>query len=129
MSGNASGYAAIAVLVVLSFLFQTQLKQIAADVAPVLARADLGLTDRLWSAIRTIMTWRAALVVTIAGALFVIWFFALTKLDLSVALPLASIALVINAIGGGLLLGEPLSWGRIVGAVTVAAGIALVLNS
>lgn len=129
MSGNASGYAAIAVLVVLSFLFQTQLKQIAMDVAPVLARADLGLTDRLWSAIRTIMTWRAALVVTIAGALFVIWFFALTKLDLSVALPLASIALVINAIGGGLLLGEPLSWGRIVGAVTVAAGIALVLNS
>lgn len=129
MSGNASGYAAIAVLVVLSFLFQTQLKQIATDVAPVLARADLGLTDRFWSAIRTIMTWRAALVVTIAGALFVIWFFALTKLDLSVALPLASIALVINAIGGGLLLGEPLSWGRIVGAVTVAAGIALVLNS
>lgn len=129
MSGNASGYAAIVVLVVLSFLFQTQLKQIAMDVAPVLARADLGLTDRLWSALRTIVTWRAALVVIIAGALFAIWFFALTKLDLSVALPLASIALVINAIGGGLMLGEPLSWGRIVGAVTVAAGIALVMNS
>ena len=129
MSDNASGYAAIAVLVVLSFLFQTQLKQIAMEVAPVLARADLGLTDRLWSMIRMMMTWRAALVVAIAGALFAIWFFALTKLDLSVALPLASVALVVNAIGGGLMLGEPLSWTRIAGAVTVAAGIALVLKS
>jgi drug/metabolite transporter (DMT)-like permease len=129
MSGNASGYAAIALLVVLSFLFQTQLKQIAMEVAPVLARAELGLADRLWSVMRTILTWRAALVVTIAGALFVIWFFALTKLDLSVALPLASIALVVNAIGGGLMLGEPLSWTRIAGAITVATGIALVLNS
>lgn len=129
MSGNASGYAAIGVLVVLSFLFQTQLKQIAMEVAPVLARADLGLADRLWSMIRTMITWRAALVVAIAGALFAIWFFALTKLDLSVALPLASVALVVNAIGGGLMLGEPLSWARIAGAVTVAAGIALVLKS
>lgn len=129
MSGNASGYAAIAVLVILSFLFQTQLKQVANEVAPILTRADFSFTNRFWSVIWTIATWRAALVVMIAGTLFVIWFFALTKLDLSVALPLASVALVINAIGGGLMLGEPLSWMRITGAATVAAGIALVLKS
>lgn len=129
MSGNASGYVAIAALVVLSFLFQTQLKQIAIDVAPILARADVGLTDRLWSVLWTLLTWRAAMVVMIAGALFVIWFFALTQLDLSVALPLASVALVVNAIGGGLMLGEPLSWVRIAGALTVAGGVALVINS
>lgn len=129
MGDNASGYAIIAILVVLSFTFQTQMKLLAVDVAPILARSDQTILSRVGQAAQVAMTWRSLVILAVAATMFVLWFLALTKLDLSVALPLASIALVVNAVGGGLLLGEPLTWMRILGSLTVAVGVGLVVRS
>jgi drug/metabolite transporter (DMT)-like permease len=129
MSDSESGYVAIAAMVVISLLFQTQLKLLAIDVSPILARTELPFSQRLGPAVSALLCWRTAAILIMAGALFALWFAALMKLDLSVALPLASIVLVVNAIGGGLILGEPMSWMRILGTLTVAGGIALVIGS
>lgn len=73
--------------------------------------------------------WRVLGIVVLAGLLFLLWLLALTRLELSFALPIASIAFVITAVGGGLWLGEALSWVRILGLVTTAVGIGLVVRS
>jgi multidrug transporter EmrE-like cation transporter len=118
----------IGVMVVMSCAFQYQAKLLADGIAPILAR-DAGLADKMAELLQATTIVRLALVLTLAAALFVVWLLALTKLDLSVALPLAAIALVVNAIGTGLLLGEELGALRIGGVVTVALGIVMVLGS
>lgn len=129
MSDRTTGLIYIAVLLLLSFVFQYQMKIFANEIAPTLARTASGASEKLGSLLRVSILWRMALVFGLAGLLFVFWLLALTKLDLSVALPLASIALVLNAVGSGLLLGEGMSMLRIAGVMTVAGGIALVLKS
>jgi drug/metabolite transporter (DMT)-like permease len=118
----------IGVMVVMSCAFQYQAKLLADGIAPILAR-DAGLADKMAELLQAATIVRLALVLALAAALFVVWLLALTKLDLSVALPLAAIALVVNAIGTGLLLGEELGALRIGGVVTVALGIVMVLGS
>ena len=118
----------IGAFVVMSCAFQYQAKLLADGIAPILAR-NAGLADKLDGLLQAATIARLALVFALAAALFVVWLLALTKLDLSVALPLAAIALVINAIGTGLLLGEEIGALRIGGVVTVALGIAMVLKS
>ena len=129
MSDRTTGLIYIAVLLLLSFVFQYQMKIFANEIAPTLSRTASGASEKLGSLLRVSILWRMALVFGLAGLLFVFWLLALTKLDLSVALPLASIALVLNAVGSGLLLGEGMSMLRIAGVMTVAGGIALVLKS
>ena len=129
MSDRTTGLIYIAVLLLLSFVFQYQMKIFANEIAPTLSRTASGMSEKLSSLFRISILWRMALVFFLAGLLFVFWLLALTKLDLSVALPLASFALVLNAVGSGLLLGEGLSVLRIAGVMTVAGGIALVLKS
>lgn len=129
MSDRTTGLIYIAVLLLLSFVFQYQMKILANEIAPTLSRTASDASDRLGSLLRISILWRMALVFGLAGLLFVFWLLALTKLDLSVALPLASVALVLNAVGSGLLLGEGLSTLRIAGVMTVAGGIVLVLKS
>ena len=129
MSDRTTGLIYIAVLLLLSFVFQYQMKIFANEIAPTLSRTASGASEKLGSLLRVSILWRMALVFGLAGLLFVFWLLALTKLDLSVALPLASIALVLNAVGSGLLLGEGMSMLRIAGVMTVACGIALVLKS
>lgn len=129
MSDRTTGLIYIAVLLLLSFVFQYQMKIFANEIAPTLSRTASGASEKLGSLLRVSILWRLALVFGLAGLLFVFWLLALTKLDLSVALPLASIALVLNAVGSGLLLGEGMSMLRIAGVMTVAGGIALVLKS
>lgn len=73
------------------------------------------------------LSWRVLLVIVLAGSMFALWFLALMRLELSVALPLATIALVINSIGGGLFIGEALSALRMAGVLVVALGVTLVL--
>ena len=128
MSDRTSGLLYIAAMLLLSFAFQYQMKILAGDVAPVLSRAT-DLAGKLQGLLQASVMWRLMLVLALAGVLFVIWLLALTKLELSVALPLASVALVVNTIGAGLLLGEALGVLRVAGVVTVAAGIAMVLRS
>ena len=129
MSDRTTGLIYIAVLLLLCFVFQYQMKIFANEIAPTLSRTASGASEKLGSLLRVSILWRMALVFGLAGLLFVFWLLALTKLDLSVALPLASIALVLNAVGSGLLLGEGMSMLRIAGVMTVAGGIALVLKS
>jgi len=128
MSDRTTGLLYIGVMVLLSFAFQYQMKILAGEVAPALSRA-ISLADKASGLLRELPLWRLLLVLTLAALLFAVWFLALTKLDLSVALPLASIALVVNAVGSGLLLGEGLGLLRIGGVVIVAVGIAMVLKS
>jgi drug/metabolite transporter (DMT)-like permease len=128
MSDRTTGLLYVGVMVLLSFAFQYQMKLLAGEVAPALSRA-VGVSDKAYGLLRELQPWRLLLVLTLAALLFAVWFMALTKLDLSVALPLASVALVVNAVGSGLLLGESLSLLRIGGVVIVAVGIAMVLKS
>ncbi|HYD08042.1 MAG TPA: hypothetical protein VEC60_20065 [Reyranella sp.] len=123
-----SGLIYISVMVVMSCAFQYQAKLLADDIAPVLAR-NAGLADKLDGLLQVGTIARLVLALALAAGLFVVWLLALTKLELSVALPLAAIALVVNAIGTGLLLGEEIGALRIGGVVTVALGITMVLKS
>jgi hypothetical protein len=123
-----SGLIYIGLMVVMSCVFQYQVKLLADGIAPILARsASLG--DKMTALLDGATLVRLAFVLALAAALFVVWVLALTKLDLSVALPLAAIALVVNAIGTGLMIGEQIGALRIAGVVTVALGIAMVLKS
>lgn len=128
MSDRTAGLLYIGAMVLLSFAFQYQMKVLANELAPVLSRTE-GLTDKAQGLLQAPVMGRLAVVGILAASLFVIWLLALTKLDLSLALPLASIALVVNAVGSGLLLGEQLSALRIGGVLVVAVGIAMVLKS
>jgi drug/metabolite transporter (DMT)-like permease len=123
-----TGLIYISVMVVMSCAFQYQAKLLADSIAPILAR-NAGLADKVDSLLQVAAIARLALVLALAAGLFVVWLLALTKLELSVALPLAAIALVVNAIGTGLLLGEEIGAMRIGGVVTVALGIVMVLRS
>ena len=130
MSDRTTGLLYVGVMVLLSFAFQYQMKMLAGEIAPALSR-DRSASGRqgasgFW---RDLQPWRLVLVLGLATLLFAVWFLALTKLDLSVALPLASVALVVNAVGSGLLLGESLGVLRIGGVIVVAIGIAMVLKS
>jgi|SRR5690348_13139371 drug/metabolite transporter (DMT)-like permease len=118
----------IGVMVVMSCVFQYQAKLLADDIAPILAR-NASLADKMAGLLQAATIARLAVVLALAAALFVVWLLALTKLDLSVALPLAAIALVVNAVGTGLLLGEEIGVLRIGGVVAVALGIVMVLKS
>jgi len=118
----------IAVMVALSCAFQYQAKLLADDLAPILARSA-GLADKSQALMQNAVMVRLAVVLALAAALFVVWLLALTKLDLSVALPLAAVALVVNAVGTAFLLGEEIGALRIGGVVAVAIGIIMVLKS
>src|SRR5262249_49566319 len=117
----------IGVMVVMSCAFQYQAKLLADGIAPILVR-NASLADKM-DALQAATIARLAVVLALAAALFVVWLLALTQLALSVALPLAAVALVVNAIGTGLLLGEEIGVLRIGGVVAVALGIVMVLKS
>src|SRR5260221_3116170 len=125
---RGQGLLYIGAMVLLSCLFQSQSKILADDMAPILARAAT-ISDKLQGLMQGVLIVRLLIVLGLAGLLFVVWLLALTKLDLSVALPLAAIALVVNAIGTGVLLGEEIGALRIGEVLTVAAGIVMVLKT
>lgn len=129
MAAKFDGLVLILLLVAMSFVFQIQLKLFATEIAPAVTGGGGSLMARVSFVAKAALGWRPLLIMCLAGGLFVVWLLTLSRLELSVALPLASIALVVNSVGAGLLLGETLSWMRIVGIVTVAAGLLLVLRS
>jgi len=128
MDQRTEGILLIALMIALSLVFQVQMKLFASTLGPLLAKAQdwRGLLGALLAAS---LGWRGLGIVILAGLLFLLWLLALTRLELSFALPIASIAFVITAVGGGLWLGEDLSWVRILGLVTTAVGIGLVVRS
>lgn len=129
MSERIEGLLAIAALIAMSFVFQVQLKLLANEIGPLLARSDLDWSCKAWTVLRALAAWRPVLIAVLAVSLFLLWFMALTRLDLSVALPVASLALVINSVGSGLLLGEAMGPLRIGGVLFVALGLMMVVKS
>ena len=115
-------------MIALSLVFQVQMKIFAATLSPLLAKAQ-GWQGALAAVVEAARTWRTPLIAMLAVSVFLLWLLALTRLELSFALPIASIALVVTAVGGGMWLGETLSWMRILGLFTTAIGIALVIGS
>ena len=127
MSDRTLGLLYTAAMLLLSLAFQYQAKVLAGEIAPMISSMT-SIAEKIQNLPQSLL-WRLPIVLTLAVFLFVLWLLTLTKLELSVALPLASVALVINAIGSGLLFGESLGGLRIAGVVTVAAGIAMILKS
>lgn len=128
MDHRNQGIAIIIVMIALSLVFQVQMKIVATTLGLLLAKAQTW-HDWLAAITETALSWRALGVMMLAASVFILWLLALARLELSFALPIASIALVVTAVGGGLWLGESLSWVRILGLITTAAGIALVISS
>jgi len=129
MSARVEGLLMLAVMVALSAVFQVQVKTVAGQVGAALARQDPGLIGIVLTAVRAMISWRGAFMVGLAGFLFLLWLLALTKLELSYALPLVSISLVVTAVGGGLWLGESLTMMRVAGLLVTAGGIWMVLRT
>lgn len=128
MDQRTEGILLIALMIALSLIFQVQMKLFASALVPLLATAQ-DWRATVGAFLAASLGWRGALIVVLAAVLFLLWLLALTRLELSFALPIASIAFVITAVGGGLWLGEDLSWVRILGLITTAVGIGLVLRS
>ena len=129
MSERDEGLLLITLLIAMSFVFQIQLKLLANEIGPILGNKDIGLSSKIENLFWAAIAWRPLIIAVLALLLFATWFMALTRLELSVALPVASLALVFNTIGSGLLLGEGLNALRIAGVLTVAAGVTMVLKS
>jgi hypothetical protein len=123
-----SGLGYVCALLIMSCAFQYQAKLLANEIAAVLSR-NTSLMSAIEDFICASAIVRLVFVLLLAVALFVIWLLVLTKLDLSIALPLAAVALVVNALGTGLLLGEGIGALRVAGVVVVALGIFIVMKS
>jgi drug/metabolite transporter (DMT)-like permease len=128
MDKRTQGILLVVVMIAMSLLFQVQVKMLAASLTPALTKTG-SWQEMVGAIIRNCISWRAFVVVGLAGAVFILWILVLTRLELSYALPIASISFVIAAIGGGLWLGEHLSVMRIGGLMTTAIGIVLVVSS
>ena len=71
----------------------------------------------------------------IIGGLFLymlsmcVWFFILSRVDVSIAYPMISLAYIINAIGAYYMLGEQITILRLSGIVVILVGVFLVARS
>ncbi len=128
MDHRAQGILIIVLMIALSLVFQVQIKIVATTLGLLLAKAE-GWRACVYALVETAISWRTFCVAVLAASVFLLWLLALTRLELSFALPIASIALVVTSVGGGMWLGESLSWLRVIGLATTAAGIALVISS
>ncbi len=129
MTPRTEGLILIIVLFMLSVVFQVQLKIFAGELLSNLQRTTGGFIDTISAFGNSIIGWRPVLIAVLAVALFSIWVFTLMRLDLSMALPLASVALALNALVGGMLLSEPISLTRLAGIIIIAVGVTLVIQS
>ena len=58
-----------------------------------------------------------------------IWLLVLSRVEITYAFPLVSLGYIFTALGGYFLLGEPLSFIRILGILTIMGGVCLVARS
>jgi drug/metabolite transporter (DMT)-like permease len=125
---RTEGILLILLMIGVSLVFQVQMKLLASAIGLAVGRAQ-GWFGGFGMLVATFLSWRGFFVVLLAGIAFLLWLMALARLELSFALPIASISLIVTAIGGALWLGEELSWIRIAGLLTTAVGIGLVMSS
>jgi hypothetical protein len=128
MTDKVEGITFLVVMLVLSFIFQIQMKLFAGEVVAGFAQVGPAWADRLRAAMAVLITWRVPLIGVLAVSLFGLWLLTLTRLDLSVALPVVAAAMAANAVGGALVLGEALTAMRLAGILIVALGVVLVLR-
>ena len=128
MDHRTQGILIVILMIALSLVFQVQMKLFAGVLGSLVAKTQ-DWRSSVAAVVEATISWRGFWIVMLAGSLFLLWLLALTRLELSFALPIASIALVITAVGGGLWLGEDLNWMRLIGLVTTAVGIGLVIAS
>lgn len=128
MDQRTEGILLIVLMIALSIVFQVQMKLFASTLGPLLAKAQdwRCIVGALAAASLSL---RGFSIIALACLLFLLWLLVLTRLELSFALPIASIGFVVTTVGGGLWLGEDLNWVRILGLVTTAIGIGLVVRS
>lgn len=129
MSSRTEGIILLTVMAAISAVFQVQLKLLAGQIGVVLSRQDAGWLGLLSNLLELVITWRGLFMGVLAVVLVTLWLLTLSRLDLSFALPLASAALAVTAIGGGLALGETLTMVRIAGLLLTVAGTWLVLRT
>jgi drug/metabolite transporter (DMT)-like permease len=128
MDQRTEGILLIALMIALSLVFQVQMKLFASTLGPLLAKTQ-DWRGMVCDVAAASFGWRGLSIIALAGLLFLLWLLVLARLDLSLAMPLASISIVVTTVGGGLWLGEDLSWLRIAGLITTAAGIGMVIRS
>jgi drug/metabolite transporter (DMT)-like permease len=66
---------------------------------------------------------------TLYGLSVMLWLFVLSRLEVSRAYPFVGLGIVVTMILGYLMLGEPLSFPKIVGTILVAGGVWLVATA
>jgi multidrug transporter EmrE-like cation transporter len=118
----------IVLVIGLSLVFQVQMKLFGTAFASSFTKAG-GWISMALAILEVSLTWRGLLIVLLAGAQFVVWLMVLARLDLSLAVPMLSLGLLVVAMSGGWWLGEDLNWIRVVGLVATAVGIGLVTYS
>jgi drug/metabolite transporter (DMT)-like permease len=129
MTARNEGLLLICVMVALSLVFQIQLKLYTSEIGAVLSRVNAGWLQNVRLIALSLATWRLVFIIVSAICLLGIWIAVLFRLELSLALPLVSVAMAVTALASGIFLGEHLSWTRILGTIVVAAGVALVLRT
>ena len=118
----------LALMIGLSLIFQVQMKLFGVAYGNAVAKAETWPLT-IVALLEVSISWRGAVVLGLAAAQFILWLMVLARLDLSVAISIGSLGLVVSALGGGFWLGEDLSLLRVVGLLATAIGVTLVICS
>jgi len=128
LNSRVEGILLVVLVIGLSLVFQVQMKLFGAEFASALTKAD-GVTANVAALLEVSLSWRGFFVALVACAQFIVWLMALARLDLSFAIPMLSLGLLVVAWSGGMWLGEDLNWVRVAGLCATALGIGLVMYS
>lgn len=128
MSSRLQGILLIILVIGISLVLQVQMKLFGSAFASALAKAD-GLAKAIAAVFQVSLSWRGVLVALLAGAQFVIWLMALARIDLSLAVPILSLGLLVVALSGGAWLGEDLNLLRVLGVCLTAVGVGMIIGS
>jgi drug/metabolite transporter (DMT)-like permease len=128
INSRAEGILLIVLVIGLSLVFQVQMKLFSAELAAALTKAN-SVAASVTALLEVSLTWRGLFVALVACAQFIVWLMALARLDLSLAIPMLSLGLIVVAWSGGVWLGEELNWVRVAGLCATALGICLVMYS
>jgi len=128
MSSRLQGILLIVLVIGVSLVFQVQMKLFGSAFASALAKAD-GLPKAIVSILQVSLSWRGVLVGVLAGAQFIIWLMVLARIELSLAVPMLSLGLLVVALSGGVWLGEDLNLLRVLGVCLTAVGVGMIIGS
>lgn len=129
MTARTEGLICLVAMLVVSLFFQMQSKILADQASALMARHGMSIGETVQAVVQEGFVWRVILIGVLAGVTFVLWFLALTRLDLSLVMPVVAVGLLFNTLASGAILGEALTTNRIVGAAIVTVGLVMVLRS